>query len=103
MIYISLGSNLGNRINNLREAFEILKTRYIRNVSYSGIIETKAILPKNAPISWDKPFLNMLIKGESDLSPEELINQIKLVEFEMGRPKHYEKWAPRIMDIDILL
>jgi 2-amino-4-hydroxy-6-hydroxymethyldihydropteridine diphosphokinase len=46
-------------------------------------------------------FLNLVLKGETKLSPEELLKKIKNIEKAMGR-KTLEKWGPRIIDIDIL-
>lgn len=103
MVYISLGSNLGNRINNLRTAAAFLIQSYLRNTTCSIVLETEAILPKNAPIEWNKPFLNMIVSGETELSPHELLAALKSIETEMGRPKLYELWSPRIIDLDILL
>lgn len=103
MVYISLGSNLGNRINNLRTAAAFLIQSYLRNTTCSIVLETEAILPKNAPIEWNKPFLNMIISGETELSPHELLAALKSIETEMGRPELYELWSPRIIDLDILL
>ncbi len=103
MIYISLGSNLGNRINNLNIAVNLLTQSCLRNVKSSIVLETKAILPDNAPPSWNKPFLNMIVAGETDLSPDALLITMKLIESDMGRLATYEKWTPRIIDLDILL
>jgi 2-amino-4-hydroxy-6-hydroxymethyldihydropteridine diphosphokinase/dihydropteroate synthase len=103
MLYISLGSNLGNRINNLRTAANLIATRYLRNSFFSIILETESILPENAPVSWNKPFLNMIIAGETDLSPNELLIALKSIESEMGRSEPYERWSPRIIDLDILI
>jgi 2-amino-4-hydroxy-6-hydroxymethyldihydropteridine diphosphokinase/dihydropteroate synthase len=103
MVYISLGSNLGNRINNLRTAAAFLIQSYLRNTTCSIVLETEAVLPENAPIEWNKPFLNMIVSGETELSPHELLAALKSVETEMGRPELYEVWSPRIIDLDILL
>ncbi|XVN42210.1 MAG: 2-amino-4-hydroxy-6-hydroxymethyldihydropteridine diphosphokinase [Candidatus Rickettsia vulgarisii] len=56
-----------------------------------------------APLAWDKPFLNMIIGGDTDLSPNELLASIKSIELEMGRSVIYQRWEPRIIDLDILL
>jgi 2-amino-4-hydroxy-6-hydroxymethyldihydropteridine diphosphokinase/dihydropteroate synthase len=98
-----LGSNMGSRINNLRHAAELLEQRCLRNSQFSIVLENDSILPPNAPLSWDRPFLNMVIKGETDLSPHELLVSLKSIERELGRPKNYERWSPRIIDLDILL
>jgi 2-amino-4-hydroxy-6-hydroxymethyldihydropteridine diphosphokinase/dihydropteroate synthase len=102
-VYISLGSNLGNRLNHLRGAFDLLQKRFLKHATYSMVLETSAVLPEGAPASWDKPFLNMVVKGETDLQPEALLRGLKEIEHALGRPKEYERWAPRLIDLDILL
>lgn len=102
MIYISLGSNLGNRLENLRLALRLLKP-FFKSLSCSIILETKALLLPGAPAAWDKPFLNMVAWGESLLSPSAMLEALKKIEHTIGRPLKYEKWAPRIIDLDILL
>ncbi len=103
MIYISIGSNLGNRFNYLRRAVALLKESYLNNVSCSIVLETNCILPAGAPAKWNRPFLNMVVAGECDLSPDSLLQGLKDIEHEMGRPVAYERWSPRIIDLDILL
>ena len=103
MIYISLGSNLGNRINNLWLAVNLLTKCCLRDVSCSIVLETEAILPEGVSVTWNKPFLNMIISGKTNLSPKELLQALKVIEGYVGRTHIYEKWAPRIIDLDILL
>ena len=93
MVYISLGSNLGIDINNLRTAAAFLIQSYLRNTTCSIVLETEAILPKNAPIEWNKPFLNMIISGETELSPHELLAALKSIETEMGRPQSFMSYG----------
>ncbi|WP_395463074.1 dihydropteroate synthase [Wolbachia endosymbiont of Cantharis cryptica] len=102
MIYISIGSNLGNRFSHLQRAVELLKERYFKDLKSSIILETKAILPSGAPTEWDKPFLNMVVYGSCLALPEELLKGLKQIECDMGRPQVHKKWAPRIIDLDIL-
>lgn len=102
MIYLSIGSNIGNRRTNLANAVSLLKKRIFKNLKCSIILETECILLPGSPKEWDMPFLNMVVWGECNISPEKLLQAIKKIEHEMGRPKVYEKWAPRIIDIDIL-
>ncbi len=103
MVFISLGSNLGNRLHNLWQAVEFIKQNCLRNVRCSIVLETKAILPEGAPLSWNKPFLNMIISGETNLSPEELLKSLLEIENLMGRVRDSKiKWSPRIIDLDIL-
>ena len=103
MIYISLGSNVGHRLAYLEKATSLLRERYLKNMICSIVLETESILPANAPLEWNKPFLNMVVGGECDLSPDALLQGLKQIEHEIGRPQVYERWAPRIIDLDILL
>lgn len=103
MIYISIGSNIGNRFSHLQKAAQLLKERYFKNLKSSIILETKAVLPNDAPPGWDKPFLNMVVYGSCSSSPEELLKGLKQIECDIGRLQVYEKWAPRVIDLDILL
>jgi len=103
MVYISLGSNLGNRISNLRKAIDLLKDGVLYNHYDSIVIETKAILKENSPASWNKPYLNMVIVGDTNLSPRELLNKLWEIEKKVGRVITKERWAPRVIDLDILL
>ncbi|WP_265045375.1 MULTISPECIES: dihydropteroate synthase [unclassified Wolbachia] len=103
MIYISIGSNIGNRFSHLQRAAQLLKERYFKDLKSSIILETKAILPNSAPPEWDKPFLNMIVYGSCSSSPEELLKGLKQIECDIGRSQVYEKWAPRVIDLDILL
>ena len=103
MIYISLGSNLGNRIDNLKRAEKLLKERCLYDTQSSIVIETTAIIPEKADRTWDMPYLNMIVAGETDLSPAQLMLSLKAIETEMGRPTKRLYWSPRIIDLDILL
>lgn len=100
MVILSLGSNVGDRFENLRQAIsELGKTITIKQKSV--VFETKAILPKDAIQSWDMNYLNMIIIGEYGETPENLLKIIQNIESKLGRGEH-EHWAPRTIDIDIL-
>src|SRR5260221_9678070 len=103
MVFLSLGSNQGNRLYYLQQAVVLLKERCLKQIHCSIVLETEAILPPNAPSAWNIPFLNMIVSGTTDLSPLELLVEIKLIEQALGRPLQYERWSPRFIDIDILL
>lgn len=103
MIFISLGSNVGNRLNNLCIASRLIKKNCLYDTQDSIVLETEAILANNTNKEWDKPFLNMIIYGKTDLSPTDLLHNLKAIEKQMGRETYKEKWSPRIIDIDILL
>lgn len=103
MIYLSLGSNLGDRKSFLEQAIFLLQENILSEIESSRILETTAILPENAPSSWDLPYLNMIVRGKSILSPLELLTALKNIEKNMGRDPHSLRWAPRVIDLDILL
>jgi len=95
-IYLLLGSNLGDRLSNLKSAINNLKQKEIRVLKRSTIYESEP---------WGKTqqphFLNLVLEVETDLSPVELLSQILEIENLMGR-KRIEKWGERLIDIDIL-
>lgn len=101
-IYISIGSNQGDRLWNLRTAVEYLRV-HLTDLNTSIILETKALLPNNAPVIWDQSYLNMVVCGSTNLSAVEFIKLLQHIEINMGRSNEKEKWAPRIIDLDILL
>ena len=98
LIYFSLGSNLGDRSENLRSAVDKLKTLG-KIKSVSSIYETK---PWGGVIQPD--FLNMcvLVEREEKITPLELLYAVKTFERELGRVPS-ERWGARKIDIDILL
>lgn len=99
-VLIGLGSNLGDRHFYLRRAFYSLK-KALKNMTASSIYESEALVPKGAPASWKKPYLNLVIQGESSLSPEALLFLLKDLEKTLGRQKK-ERWSPRVIDLDLL-
>ncbi|WP_029523202.1 2-amino-4-hydroxy-6-hydroxymethyldihydropteridine diphosphokinase [Persephonella sp. KM09-Lau-8] len=94
-IFLALGSNIGNRQENINQAIKFLSTK-ILDIKQATIYESKAIGYENQP-----DFLNTAISGYTDLSPEELLKFIKQVEEQTGRIKRF-RWGPREIDIDIL-
>ena len=94
-IYLALGSNLGDRFANLQAAVAALPPA-VRVLERSPIYETPP---------WgftDQPaFLNMAVKGETDLAPLELLSHLKDLEIQLGRLPAV-RWGPRLIDIDIL-
>jgi len=101
-IYLGLGSNLGDRRQNLRAAIASIRTSSIEVVRVSPVIESPALLPPGAHTDWNRPYLNLALRGETELGPDELLAALKRIESEMGRAPA-ERWAPRVIDIDILL
>jgi 2-amino-4-hydroxy-6-hydroxymethyldihydropteridine diphosphokinase len=95
-VYLSLGSNLGQREKQLRAAIERLGA-VGRVVSISSYYETQPVEVTDQP--W---FLNCAVALETTRSPEQLLNAILAVERDMGRERTRTK-GPRKIDIDIVL
>jgi 2-amino-4-hydroxy-6-hydroxymethyldihydropteridine diphosphokinase len=94
--YLSLGSNLGDRRANLREAIRQLAPPVVV-LAESPIYETPPWGEENQP-----RFFNMAVKADTDLPPMDLRDHVKQIEADMGRKPSY-RWGPRSIDIDILL
>lgn len=94
-VYLGLGSNLGNRQENLDQALKLLAQR-MRLGKVSSIYDTEPIGNVNQP-----RFLNMACEVFTRLSPEGLLALVKGIEQKMGR--YSRSGEPRIIDIDILL
>ncbi len=97
-VYLSIGSNLGNRFDNIKLALN--KLSQIRNTEVkkaSGVYETEPIGKVEQPV-----FLNIAVEIETELNPLELLSELKTIEYQLGRI-HHERWGPRIIDIDIIL
>ena len=101
MIYLALGSNLGNREEYLAQARAVLVAFDIELVKASSIHETPALMPPGAPPEWDVPYLNQVIAVRTHLGPLDLLAVLKHIEAELGR-KPEARWAPREIDIDIV-
>jgi 2-amino-4-hydroxy-6-hydroxymethyldihydropteridine diphosphokinase len=97
-IFLSLGTNLGDRLANLRAALAALRgTPGIRFLAQSRIYETSAWGYEDQP-----SFLNMVVQAETELEPRLLLTRLKSLEVDLGRT-HTFHWGPRLIDIDILL
>jgi 2-amino-4-hydroxy-6-hydroxymethyldihydropteridine diphosphokinase/dihydropteroate synthase len=103
MVILGLGSNVGDRLLNLREASQkIAKIVGVTIQRISPLYVSEALLPDHAPAEWNKPFLNLALSCETQLAPSEFLKQLKNIETVMGRQSHLLHWGPRIIDIDIL-
>lgn len=97
-IYLSLGSNLGDREGYLQKALELLEeSGKIILYRSSSIYETDPVGITNQPM-----FLNLVVQGKTSYTPHELLHQVQEVERKLGRTREI-RWGPRTIDIDILL
>tara|TARA_B100000700_G_scaffold161510_1_gene178862 strand:- start:167 stop:694 length:528 start_codon:yes stop_codon:yes gene_type:complete len=96
IVYLSLGSNLGNRVNNLEKAKYLLNSNEVKITKSSKYYETSSWPNKKFP-----KFLNIVIEANTYLKINSLYHLIKIIEKRLGRkktPKNY----PRTCDIDII-
>lgn len=104
-LVLGLGSNLGLPLDNLRATLQRLRaSSNFKILKVASIYESEALLPPGAEHdSWNKKFLNsaVLCEFDSEQPPEELLKSLKEIECKVGRTPA-ERWAPRIIDIDIL-
>jgi len=96
--YLSLGSNVGDRRQNLTKAIDMLaKLPNSRLTKISGFYETEPW----GGVEQD-PFLNNVVEMETALSPEQLLTECQNIENILGRVRTV-RWGPRTIDIDILI
>lgn len=98
-VFIGIGSNIGDRLSNLQNAVDqlaLLEKATICAVSSIYMTEPIGDTEQNR-------FYNGVILLETSLQPEELRRYCKTIEQELGRPKTYSHWIPRVIDLDILL
>lgn len=100
--WVALGSNLGDKKTNLELAARKLKQLSSSSLRVSPLFSTSALMPPGAPPSWNIPYLNAVVEIEWDQSAQRLLQQLQLIEQDLGRTPS-EKWAPRLIDIDLIL
>ena len=95
--YVALGSNLGDREENLRSALKHLEENKVRVVKVSTFIETEPYGVTDQP-----GFVNAVCQVETELEPLELLRLLLKIELEMGRVR-IRRWGERNIDLDLLL
>lgn len=95
-VVIALGSNIGNRMNNFREALRLMKRGGICVTRHSCLYETAPVHVTDQP-----RFLNAAVRGVTKLPPHELLTVLKTIERDMGRTDGV-RYGPRPLDLDIL-
>jgi len=94
-VFLALGSNLGDRLANLRAAVDALAPE-VHVLAESRMYETPPWGYADQPA-----FLNMAVQAETDLAPEALLRRLKQIEVEVGRQPSF-RYGPRQIDLDIL-
>ncbi|MBL8077036.1 MAG: 2-amino-4-hydroxy-6-hydroxymethyldihydropteridine diphosphokinase [Anaerolineales bacterium] len=95
IVYLALGSNMGIRLANLKNA--------INNLTPQMTVKAKSHVYETPPWGFKEqpPFLNQVVQVETYLQPEALIHHLKRLETALGRVPNFQN-GPRIIDIDIL-
>ncbi|MCJ7728194.1 MAG: 2-amino-4-hydroxy-6-hydroxymethyldihydropteridine diphosphokinase, partial [Actinobacteria bacterium] len=99
-VFLSLGSNMGNRENNLRKAVDLIgRSPNINIIKVSSIYETEPMYFKD-----QDSFYNIVLQAQVDreLSPFEMMGFLKGIEYGFGRKRSEKRYGPRIIDIDLL-
>ncbi len=97
IVYLGIGSNLGNRALNIKKALSRLEDNKISVTKLSTVIETD---PVGGPAQGK--YLNAVLEAKTNLSPDPLRQLLKAIERELGR-KRTVRNGPRTIDLDILL
>jgi dihydroneopterin aldolase / 2-amino-4-hydroxy-6-hydroxymethyldihydropteridine diphosphokinase len=100
MIYLSIGTNMGNRLENIKKALhEVYESGIFSFFEVSSIYETEPMYVKN-----QDNFYNLVVKAavKKSMNPFAILGYLKSIEYEMGRGNQVIKNGPRIIDIDIL-
>jgi len=95
--YVGLGSNLGNRLGNIRFALAAMG-----QMPGSSVLRMSAVYETEPVGNADQPkFLNAAVELETSLDPAVLLKSLQRIEHHMGRVRQV-KWEPRVIDLDIL-
>ena len=97
-VFISAGSNIGDRENYLKNAINIIQSiDEINLIKVSDYFETKALDVIDQP-----DFINLIIKISTQLLPTKLLEILQEIEIRIGRKRRFDK-GPREIDLDILI
>lgn len=94
--YLGLGSNLGDKIENIKKACDLISSEIAQIIGFSSFYQTE---PWG---STDQPeYINRVVRIFTDHEPLFLLKELHRIEDKLGRIRD-EKWGPRIIDIDLL-
>lgn len=94
-VLIALGTNLGDRLENLRRALDCIAAK-VQIIRVSSVYETPPWGYTEQP-----PFLNLVLSGQTELEPQPLLEFLKSCEQALGRRPTF-RYGPRLIDLDIL-
>jgi 2-amino-4-hydroxy-6-hydroxymethyldihydropteridine diphosphokinase len=100
-VYLSLGSNLGDRAQNIARAVKALAARGVRVTRQSSLYETEPV-----DVRGDRWFLNGVVETETNMLPRQLMQTLLIIERSMGRKRRPNSEGPkesRTIDMDVLL
>ncbi|MFV3010885.1 2-amino-4-hydroxy-6-hydroxymethyldihydropteridine diphosphokinase [Clostridium botulinum] len=94
--YVAFGSNMGEKENYIKRALEKIEERGMKIIKVSSIYETEpyGVLDQDS-------FLNGVVKIETNLTPEDLIEELLNIEKQLDRVRE-RRWGPRTIDLDII-
>jgi 2-amino-4-hydroxy-6-hydroxymethyldihydropteridine diphosphokinase len=98
IVYLGIGTNLGNRGENLEQAVAKVE-------EHIGIVLKSSAIYETAPWGFESEdkFLNMVVKVETALTPSGLLGRLLMIESLLGRVREKKRYSSRLIDIDILL
>ncbi len=96
--YISVGSNLGHKLENCRRGIQLLTRRHARLKAESRIYQTEPV--DYADQDW---FINIVVKIETILDPHPLLDLTQSIQGKTGRVQDPIRFGPRVLDLDIIL
>ena len=98
IVYLGIGTNLGNREENLKQAVAKIE-------EYVGPVLKSSSIYQTAPWGFqsEDEFLNMVVKVETTLTPSGLLGRLLMIESLLGRVRGEKRYSSRLIDIDILL
>ena len=98
-VFIGVGSNEGDRLANISKAMRTLaEGPGVRLVQMAPILETE---PIGGPPQG--PYLNTVVELETSVEPQALLSALQAIERQLGRAPARQRWAPRPIDLDLLL
>ena len=98
IVFLGIGTNLGNRESNLEQAVARIE-------EYIGPVLNSSSIYETAPWGFqsEDEFLNMVVKVETELIPSGLLGRILMIESLLGRVRGEKRYSSRLIDVDILL